>query len=286
MIVLEKGGAFSEEKHSLCGCCYGNSPFALHRQPLGIEKAPALCYNGGIIPILPAPDHSHPICHLKMIRLWRFTMNRRAFTVSLEKNPLITMNVIPGHFTTSSSHISHYLDVSGLKSNALVARDVARELAIPYLSSTLVDTIVCMERTEVIGAYLAEELLQNGPAVMNADSEIYVVTPISNNIGTLSFQSSMSKRIVNRNILLLAASISSGRTLDSALDCIAYYGGNIVGISALFFVPNDKYEHEIHPLFTSDDIPDYRLYRARSCELCRAGQKLDALISSEGYTKI
>lgn len=213
-------------------------------------------------------------------------MKSKSFLVPLEKNPLITMTVIPGHFTTSSSHISHYLDVSGLKSNALVARDVARELAIPYLSSKLIDTIVCMERTEVIGAYLAEELLQSGPSVVNADSEIYVVTPISNNIGTLSFQSSMIKRIVGRNILLLTASISSGRTLDSALDCVAYYGGKIVGISALFVVPNDKYEHEIHPLFTSQDIPDYRMYRARDCELCRAGRKLDAQISSEGYTKI
>ena len=213
-------------------------------------------------------------------------LENKAYEVSLQKNPLITMRVIPGHFTTSRAHISHFLDVSALKSNALVARDVARELAIPYLSRTHVETIVCMERTEVIGAYLAEELLQAGGAVMNEDSEIFVVTPISSNIGSLSFQSSMIKRITNRNILLLTATISSGRTLDSALDCLAYYGGRIVGISSIFTVPHGIVEHEIHTMFTTDDIPGYALYSSRDCDMCRAGQKLDALISTEGYTRI
>lgn len=217
---------------------------------------------------------------------YEMMMKDKSFTVALEKNPSITMKVIRGHFTTSNSHMTHYLDVSGLKSSALVARDVARELAIPYLSSTHVETIVCMERTEVIGAYLAEELLQDGTSVLNSGGEIYVVTPISNNIGSLSFHSSMVRHIMNKNVLLLTASISSGRTLDSALDCIAYYGGKIVGISALFVVSHDKPDYEIHPLFTSDDIAEYGIYSPRDCALCRGGRKLDALISSEGYTKI
>jgi len=213
-------------------------------------------------------------------------MENKALEVSLHKNPLISMRVIPGHFTTSTTHITHYLDVSALKSNAHVARDVARELAIPYLSSTLVETIVCLERTEVIGAYLAEELLQPGGPVVNTDSEIYVVTPITNNIGNLSFQSSMIKNITNKNILMLTATIASGRTLDSALDCLSYYGGSIVGISSLFTVPNDIIELEINSMFTKEDIPGYTIYSSRDCEMCKSGQKLDALISSEGYTRI
>ena len=213
-------------------------------------------------------------------------MENKAFNVSLEKNPLISMKVIPGHFTTSNAHISHYLDVSSMKSNSMIAQDVARELVRPYLSNTLVDTIVCMERTEVIGAYLAEELRRSGMSVINEGSDIHIITPISNNIGNLSFQSSMIKHITNRNIILLTASVSSGHTLDSALDCINYYRGRIAGISALFLASLDRLEQGINALFTSSDIPDYKMYSSRKCEMCQAGQPLDALVSTEGYTKI
>jgi len=213
-------------------------------------------------------------------------MENKAFNVSLEKNPSISMKVIPGHFTTSNAHISHYLDVSSLKSNSMIAQDVARELVRPYLSNTLVDTIVCMERTEVIGAYLAEELRRSGVLVLNEGNEIHVVTPISNNIGNLSFQSSMVKHITNRNIILLTASISSGHTLDSALDCIDYYRGRIAGISALFLASLDRLEQGVHALFTSMDIPEYKMFSSRKCEMCQSGQPLDALVSTEGYTKI
>ena len=213
-------------------------------------------------------------------------MEERAYNVSLEKNPRIVMRVIPGHFTASSTHSNHYLDLSSLKSNALVARDVARELAIPYLSSTLVDTIVCMGRTEVIGAYLAEELLQSGQSVVNEGHEIYVVTPITNDIGTMTFQSSMVKHISNRNVILMTTWVLSGRTLDRASDFLGYYGAKIAGISSLFMVNVEKPEQKVNPLFTSDDIPDYRIYSPRKCDLCRSGLKLDAHTSSEGYTKL
>jgi len=213
-------------------------------------------------------------------------MEEKAFNISLAKNPLISIRVIPGHFSTSNAHFSHYLDVSSLKANALVARDVARELAVPYLSSTLVDTIVCMENTKVIGAYLAEELLQEGTAVMNSGGEIYVVTPMYSTAGKLIFYDSEVEWIENRNILLLSTNISSGQTLNSALECISYYNGIITGISALFVSSSFKLEREIHTLFTSDDFPGYKLYDIGQCEMCKAGLELDAIISTEGYTKI
>ncbi|MDR1566701.1 MAG: hypothetical protein LBS48_05400 [Treponema sp.] len=58
-------------------------------------------------------------------------MEKNVFSISLVKNPVISIKVIPGHFTTSNAHSNYYLDVSDLKADALVARDVARELAIP-----------------------------------------------------------------------------------------------------------------------------------------------------------
>jgi orotate phosphoribosyltransferase len=213
-------------------------------------------------------------------------METKSFRVSLAKNPIISINVIPGHFTTNNAHINNYLDVSGLKSNAMVARDVAQELAIPYLTSTIVDTIVCVEKTEVIGAFLAQELLQHGATVMNEGGEIHVVTPSHNVNGNMVFQDNVVEWITNRSIILLVASVSSARALHIAMDCISYYGGRLAGISALFVASPDKQKDQINSLFTSEDIPGYKLFTTAECEMCKAGLKLDALVSSEGYTKI
>ena len=213
-------------------------------------------------------------------------MEDKSFNVSLTKNQVFTVRVIPGHFTTSTLHSTHFIDVAELKANATVARNVARELAIPYISTTLVNTIVCMENTKVVGAYLAQELLTEGLSVMNSGGEIHVVTPMSNISGNLIFYDSEIKWVADQNVILLTTLVSSGRTLDRALECLSYYGGNIVGISALFRVSDEKQEHEVHSLYTSDDIPGYKLSDISNCEMCAAGQKLDAIISSEGYTKI
>jgi orotate phosphoribosyltransferase len=207
-------------------------------------------------------------------------------TIHLERNSIIYIKVIPGHFTTGNSHVNTYLDLSTLKSSAMVARDVARELAIPYLTTTMVDTILCMENMDVIGAYLAEELLEEGVSVINVNSEIHVVTPIINSHGKLIFQESVFAWIKDRTILLLVASISSGSTMNSALNCLAYYGGNVVGVSSLFLASQDWTEQQVHPLFTAEDIPGYEQYLPAQCRMCQEGHELDALISSEGYTKI
>jgi orotate phosphoribosyltransferase len=211
-------------------------------------------------------------------------MESKTLDVSLPKNPVISMKVIPGHFSTGNIHVSHYVDVHRMKSTVSVARDVGREMALPYLSSTIVNTIVCMERTVVIGAYLAQELLQPGTAVVNSGGEIHVISPLSNVDGKLIFQESSLGWISNQSIVLLVASVSSGRTVASALECLEYYGGRTVGISALFVASPG--ERKIHALFTADDIPGYKMYSPGECAMCKAGQKLDAIISSEGYTKI
>jgi len=213
-------------------------------------------------------------------------MDSKTFEFSLDKNPIISIRVTPGHFSTSFCHTNYYLDVSTMKAKAVVARDIAREFAIPYISTTIVDTIVCMENTKVIGAFLAQELLSEGTAVMNSGGDISVVTPMSSVDGKLLFYDNEMEWIKNKHILLLAASISSGRTLNGALECISYYGGLIAGISALFQYTGTMPHMKINSLFTSDDIPGYKVYNTGECDLCRAGQKLDALISSEGFRRI
>ena len=71
----------------------------------------------------------------------------------------IQLKVIPGHFVTSQSHITHYLDLTTMKSRTAEAQNIAHELAANYEVSTPVDTIICMDGLEV----LAHIFLKNLP---------------------------------------------------------------------------------------------------------------------------
>jgi len=214
-------------------------------------------------------------------------MEKRFFTVSSHRNSLVTIQAAEGHFATGSSHISHYIDISELKSSASIAKEAARELAIPYLTNTIVDVIVYMEGTEIIAAYLADDLLNSGGiGVMNADDEIHVVTPMSGAGGHFIFHENVQKKIMNKNILLFVATMSTGATINRAVECLTYYGGKLVGISAIFSAVSEIDGWKIHSLFTREDIPGYKFYRPFECEICKSGNKLDAIINSEGYTKI
>lgn len=212
-------------------------------------------------------------------------MENRAFTVTSTKNKLIKMNVIPGHFTNSTSHLTHYLDMSRLKFNALIARDIAREMAVPYLSNTLVDTIVCMEEMDVIGAYLAEELVKNSRVIANSDRDIHVLSPRINVNGQLVFQQSTERFIHKKNVILLVASAASGKTIHRTLDCLKYYRGLLAGISSIFTAAREVSGHEIHTVFHSDEIPDYHVYRPSQCLMCQEGQKLEAMVGYDGYSR-
>lgn len=211
---------------------------------------------------------------------------KTTFSVSLPKNPDIVMDVYPGHFTTNHFHLSHYLDLDNLKTNVSLAKKVAKELALPYLATTLVDTIVCMEGTELIGAYLAEELTEMGTREINSGRDLYVVKPMSNVHRQLTFQSNIQQLISGHRVLLLVASISSGTTLRAALELLNYYGAELVGVSTLFTTRPKDIDREVNHLFTKDDIPGYKMYKIKDCDLCQTGRKLDAIIIQGGYTTL
>jgi orotate phosphoribosyltransferase len=212
-------------------------------------------------------------------------MENKSFRITLAGDPKIYMNVTPGHFTTSNNHLSHYIDLSEMKTNVLVAEDVAKKLAEAYPHGTPIDTVVCMEGTEIIGAYLAEELLRNGIAASNS-GDIHVLTPISTQYMNLVFAGSSVDWIRDKYILLLVASINGGRTVKSALECLAYYGGIVSKTAALFLASGDEQWGGVNALFTADDITGYTLASPGECKLCNAGLKLDAIVSSAGYTII
>ena len=81
------------------------------------------------------------------------------------------------------------------------------------------------------------------------------------------------------------------------LDCIEYQG-----IEHLILMPVDEETNEIvilqiepvdevggypvRSIYSVSDLPDYESYDYRDCPYCKAGQKIDALVNSFGYSAL
>lgn len=198
----------------------------------------------------------------------------------------ISMRVVPGHFVTSHSHINYYFDMTTVKIRQSEAQAVARAIAAQYSYNTIVDTIVCMDGTQVIGAYLAEALQNAGIMSMNAHQTIYVVTPEIDTQGQMIFRDNIRSAVENKHILLLLATATTGKTISSSLECIQYYGGHLAGISALFSATKEVEGQEVHSIFSNEDVPEYATYKSHECPMCRNAQRIDALVNSYGYSEL
>ncbi len=198
----------------------------------------------------------------------------------------IILRVIPGHFVTAHSHINYYIDLSMMKSRQNEANAVAAALADRYLASTIIDTIVCMDGCEVIGAYLANHLTTAGVISMNAHKTIYITTPEFNTNGQLIFRENIQPMVRDKNILLLLASATTGKTVSQAIESIQYYGGTVTGVSAIFSAASKVYQYPINALFTTADLPDYQTYSQSNCTLCKSGHPVDAIANGFGYSQL
>ena len=201
-------------------------------------------------------------------------------------NNNVYIRFVPGHFATNHSHITHYLDISTLKSRQSMARAAAKSMAGEYRSSTIVDTIVCMDGTEVIGSYLAEELTESGILSLNQHKAMYVVTPEMNSVGQMIFRDNIQPMIKGRYVLLLLSSATTGRTIEKSLACISYYGGIVAGVSAIFSANEEIAGQKINSLFKAQDIPEYKTFPHNQCPYCQAGKKIEAIVNSYGYSKL
>ena len=94
------------------------------------------------------------------------------------KNPKARIKLMGGHFATMNSHVNTYIDMSTVKTRHNNARETAATLAEEYKTGTMVETIVCLKNTEVIGAFMAEHLADTGRISMSAGNNISVVTPV------------------------------------------------------------------------------------------------------------
>lgn len=201
-------------------------------------------------------------------------------------NHKTALKIIPGHFATNHSHINYYIDMTTLKIRQNEAANVAYSMAHEYVHSTIIDTIVCMDGCEVIGAFLAEELTKAGIRSINSHETIYIVTPEYNTSNQLIFKDNIQPAIKGKHVLLLLASATTGKTIKKCVECISYYGGNIAGISAIFSAVHTIDNIPVHSLFDSKNLPEYQTYEYSNCPYCKAGHKLDAIVNSYGYSKI
>lgn len=213
-------------------------------------------------------------------------MESRAIRILAPMNKKIALKVIPGHFATSNSHINLYIDLTTMKTRQNEAYDAAKILAKQYISNTIVDTIVCLEGCEVIGAFLAQELTLSGIMSMNAHQTIYIIAPEYNTNGQMVFRENFIPLVNNKNIVLLAGSTTTGDTLKRSIECIGYYGGLMQGISSIFSAIDSVEGIAVHSIFKAKDLPDYESYSVEECPLCKANQRLDAIVNGSGYMKL
>lgn len=213
-------------------------------------------------------------------------METRLQEIRSRGNKDVKIGIIPGHFATNHSHVNYYVDLTGIKTHHKMAKAAAVELARKYLTTTAIDTIICLEGTEMIGAFLANELSKAGQMVMNSGSDICVLTPELNANNQMIFRDNTQKMVWGKNILLLIPSVSTGKTINRSIDCLQYYNGRLAAIAAVFSNIRESNGLPIQAIFTEEDIPHYQSYSSTDCPLCKNKQKIDAIVNSFGYSKI
>lgn len=213
-------------------------------------------------------------------------MLEHAIKIPSKVNNKILLKVLPGHFATNHSHINYYLDMTRLKVGQREARQVASTMASDYQYNKPVDSIICMDGCYMIGAFLAEQLSDAGVISMNAHQSIYVIEPEFNSNGQMIFRDNIQPMVNGKNVVLLLASATTGKTIAQSVECIEYYGGIIQGISAIFSAADSIGGHVINSVFNTDDFADYQSFSQHDCPYCQAGQKVDAIVNSYGYSQL
>ena len=203
------------------------------------------------------------------------------------KHNNLYLRVAKGHFATNHSHSNYYIDVAAQKSRLSEAKAVARELCSGYNYSTkIVDTILCLDGTEVIGTCLANELTKNEFMNINAHQTIYIVTPEITSGSQLLFRDNIVPMIEGKHVLVLAVSVATGYTAKAAIEAIKYYGGEVVGVASIFSTTEECGGYPVTSAFNPNDLPDYFTVPSSECPLCKEGKKIDALMNCHGFSKL
>ena len=202
------------------------------------------------------------------------------------QNSPLKLRVAKGHFATSHSHINYYVDLTTTKHRLSEAREAARQLADAYKMSTVIDTILCLDGTEVIGTCMAHNLALDGHLLMNKGFNIDVVTPEHTTGSQLIFRDNTRPMIEGQHVLILAASITTGYTVQGGIEAVQYYGGTVVGVCSIFASVDECLGFPVNCVFnTKDMLKDYESKPYNECPLCKAGIKVDAIVNTYGISR-
>lgn len=196
------------------------------------------------------------------------------------------LRVARGHFATSHSHMNYYIDITMQKTRLSEATALAQEFVATYRYSSPVDTILCLDGTEVIGTCIANEMTKMELANMNLHQTVYIITPEHTSGSQLLFRENIAPMIKGKNVLILAASVVTGFTARGAIEAVKYYDGNVTGIASVFATVTECEGYPVTSVFNPKDLPDYASYDSHKCPMCREGKKIDALINSHGYSML
>lgn len=206
------------------------------------------------------------------------------FTYPNPTGSSLPLRLAKGHFATNHSHINYYIDLTMTKHRLSEARKAAVELAGKFKTSTIVDTILCLDGTEVIGACMASELTKAGFSSMNAHQTIYVVTPEHTMGSQLLFRDNIVPMIRGKHIMVLAASVTTGYTVQSAVEALRYYGGITEGVCSIFTRVEECAGFPVVSIFDGSVLHDYESTPANECPLCKAGIRVDAMVNTYGIS--
>lgn len=218
-------------------------------------------------------------------RKGEFIMNKPVYTIKCHRDERVFIHAMPGHYISSSSHLNWYVGTSDIKHNHDVSVDAAKLMAEYYIHNNIaVDTVLCLYETQALGAYLAHELSRPNMLNPNPGNTIYVLGPEYDAMGNMIFRDNLKKLIYGKNVLILISCVTSGKTVERAMESVMYYGGNVAGVTAAFSATDEIDGVKINSIFTKDDIPGYEAYSPHDCPHCKAGEKVDAIANGYGYS--
>ena len=200
------------------------------------------------------------------------------------KGKNLFLRVTKGHFMKTNSHMNYYIDVTMQKSRLSEARAVAEELVSYYNSTTVIDTILCLDEMQVIATCMAERLTNSGFMNLNAHQTIYIVTPEKVSAGRFIFREEATAMIAGKNVLILTSSVATGRTTGVAMDAVRYYGGTVAGLASIYSAVDECDGVPVRSVFDANDLEGYFCVPAHECPLCKEKQMVDGVVTSYGFS--